>query len=76
MKNTKFVEVNTNKISEKSQPYIPYGFWFLKIFFLFFAFWLPWQLIKMSTGQKNHLSDRGLLKEHFCKFFVKISTMA
>ena len=35
IKNTKFVQANTKNSSEKSQPYIPYGFWgddFLKDF--------------------------------------------
>ena len=34
---------------------------FIDIFFLFFAFMLPWQPVKMSTEQNNHLP----LNEHF-----------
>ena len=70
IQNIKFVEANTNNISAKSQSYIPYGFWgddFKRYFFYFFAFWFPWQPIKMSTGQKNHPPDRGPLKEQFCQ---------
>ena len=46
---------------------------FKDIFSPFFAFWFPWQPIIMSTGQKNHLPDRGPLKEHFCKRCQNIS---
>ena len=44
-------------------------------FFTNLAFWLPWQLIKFSGLNKIHMFGRGLLKEHFCKTFVKISTV-
>ena len=39
------------------------------------AFRLPWQPIKFSDLNKVHMFGRGLLKEHFCKTFVKISTV-
>ena len=38
------------------------------------AVWLSWQPIKFSSLDKIHMDGRGLLKEHFCKTFVKIST--
>ena len=37
------------------------------------AFLLSWQPIKFSGLDKIHIFGRGLLKEHFCKTFVKIS---
>ena len=37
------------------------------------AFWLP--PIKFSGLIKIHIFGRGLLKEHFCKIFVKISAV-
>ena len=39
------------------------------------AFLLPWQKIKFSSLDKIHMIDRGLLKDHFCKTFVKISAV-
>ena len=49
------------------------------IFFIFFfaniTFQLPWQLIKFNSLDKIHMLHTGLLKEHFCKTFVKISTV-
>ena len=47
-----------------------------KIFEYFFAnlaFLLPWQPIKFSGLDKIHMVGRGLLKEQFCKTFVRIS---
>ena len=64
-------------ISAKFQLHPPYGFWgdeFLNIFFANLAFRLPWQPIKFSSLDKIHMFGRELLKEHFCKTFVKIST--
>ena len=49
-----------------------------KIFEYFFAnltFWLPWKPIKSTSMDKIHMVGRGLLKEHFCKTFVKISAV-
>ena len=50
-----------------------------KIFEFFFsenlAFRLPWQPIKISDFEKIHMVGRGLFQEHFCKTFVKISTV-
>ena len=39
------------------------------------AFRLPWQPIKFSGLDKIHMVGRELLKEHFCKTFVKISAV-
>ena len=39
------------------------------------AFWLPWQPIKFRNLDKIHMVGRGLLKEQFCKTFVKISAV-
>ena len=39
------------------------------------AFRLPWQSIKFSSLDKIHTFDTELLKEQFCKAFVKISAM-
>ena len=39
------------------------------------AFLLPWQPIKFSGLEQIHIFGRGLLKEHFCKDFVKISAV-
>ena len=36
------------------------------------TFCLPWQLIKFSSLDLIHMVVRGLLKEHYCKTFVKI----
>ena len=44
-------------------------------FFANLAFRLPWQPIKFSGLDKIHTLGRGLLKEHFCKLFVKISAV-
>ena len=47
-------------------------------FFFFFAnldFWLPWQPIKFRGFDKNCMLGTGLLAEHFCKTFVKISAV-
>ena len=33
---------------------------------------LPWQLIKFSSLDLIHMVVRGLLKERYCKAFVKI----
>ena len=52
---TKPVKANMMNISTKSQPHRAYGFIgdnFLSIFLLFFAFWFPWQPMKLSSGQK------------------------
>ena len=36
---------------------------------------LPWQPIKINDLDKIHMICRGLLQEHFCKTFVKISAV-
>ena len=40
-------------------------------------FRFPWQPIKFRGLDKNdmHMLGRGLLKEHFCKMFVRISAV-
>ena len=37
--------------------------------------WLPWQPVKFSGLNTIHMFCRGLLKEHFCKTFIKIYAM-
>ena len=56
-------------------PYTASEEMIFEYFFANLAFWLPWQLIKFSGLNKIHMFGRGLLKEHFCKTFVKISTV-
>ena len=50
-----------------------------EIFLFFFvenlAFRLPLQPIKISDLDKIHMVGRGLLQEHFCKTFFKISAV-
>ena len=48
---------------------------FLNIYFENLAFQLPWTPIKISNLDKIHMVGRGLLQEHFCKTFVKISAV-
>ena len=36
------------------------------------TFRLPWQLTKFSSLDLIHMVVGGLLKEHYCKTFVKI----
>ena len=43
------------------------------IFSYFFAFWLPWQPIMISSGI-THMAVRRILKETFKKSLVKISS--
>ena len=75
-KNTIFEEANVMNISTKFQLHLRYGFWGEVFFFpANLAFRLPWQPIKFSGLDKIHMVDRGLLKEHFCKTFVKISAV-
>ena len=44
-------------------------------FFANLAFLLPWKPITFSGLDKIHMVGRGLLKEHFCKKFVKVSAV-
>ena len=80
-KNTTYVEPNIMNISAKFQLHPPYGFWaddFFLDFFANLAFRLPWQPIKFIGLDKIHMFRgvrRGLLKERFCKTFVKISAV-
>ena len=65
-KNTIFVEANVMNISEEK---------IFEYFFTNLAFQLPWQPIKFRGLDRIHTVSRGLLKEHFCKTFVKISAV-
>ena len=47
----------------------------LNIFFENLAFQLAWQPIKISDFDKICKVGRGLLQEHFCKTFAKISAV-
>ena len=47
----------------------------LIFFFETLAFLLPWQPIKVSGLDIFYMFGRGLLKEHFCNSFVKISSV-
>ena len=40
-----------------------------------YCFQLAWQPIKISDFDKIHMVGRGVLQEHFCKTFVKISAV-
>ena len=77
MKNIIFVEDNNTNMYAKFQLHPFNDFW--KDFWIFFsknlAFWLAWQPIKISDFDKIHMVGRGLLQEHFCKTFVKISAV-
>ena len=46
-----------------------------EILFTNLAFLLPWKPIKFSGLDNIHTVGRGLLKEYFCKNFVKISAV-
>ena len=64
-------------ISAKFQLHPPYGFWGDDFLILFHKFSLSVAMatIKFSSLDKIHMIHRGLLKEHFCKTFVKIPTV-
>ena len=68
-KNTIYVEANVMSIYAKFQLH-PLTASEEKIFEYFFEnlpFMLPWQPIKFSDLDKNHMNRRGLLKKHFGK---------
>ena len=48
---------------------------FLIFFYKNLTFQLPWQPIKISDLDKIHMVRRGLLQNHFCKTFFKISAV-
>ena len=79
IKNTIYVEDNNTNIYAKFQLHPPYDFWEEEFWLIFFfenlAFLLAWQPIKISDFDKIHMVGRVLLQEHFCKIFVKISTV-
>ena len=67
-------------IYAKFQLHPPYGFWeedFFFFFFFFFFFCRKFSLspIKISDSDETHIVIRGLLQEHFCKTFVKITAV-
>ena len=74
-KNISFVEANVMNISAKFQLYSPYGFWGddFWIFFREFILSVAMATNKFSGLDKINMFGRGLLKEHSCKTFVKIS---
>ena len=76
-KNTSYVEDNNTNIYAKFQLHPPYDFSedFWIRFFGNWTFRLPWQAIKINNLDKIHMVCRGLLQEHFCKTFAKISAM-
>ena len=56
--------------------YPPYGFLGEEFWICSSAnlmFWLPWQPINTDSLDKIHMEHRELLKEHYCKAFVKTS---
>ena len=73
IKNVIYVEADVMNIYAK-----PYGFWGEDLWIFFYenlAFRLPWQPIKISDFDKILMFGGGLLQEHFCKTFVKISAV-
>ena len=73
-KNIIFVEANIMKIFAKFQLHLPYGFWG-DYFLIFFSEFILLVAIKFSDLDKIRMFGRGLLKEHVCKTFVKISAV-
>ena len=75
LKKATFVETNVMNISAKFQLHLPYGFWEddFQVFFHKFSLSVTNQI--QQFGQNSYMFGRGLLKEHFCKTFVKISAM-
>ena len=79
IKNIIYVEDNNTNIYAKFQRHPPYDFWEEDFWIFFSKFSL---LVGMVTNQnqlfffdKIHMVGRGLLQEHFCKTFVKISAV-
>ena len=75
LKNTTFVEANVMNIFAKFQLHLPYGFWEDDFWIFFHKFSLSVTNQIQQFGQNSYMFGRELLKEHFCKTFVKISTM-
>ena len=77
IKHLVFVDANAMKNFAKFQLYPLKASEELIFEYMFanLAFWLPWQLIKFRSFDKNDMVGRGLLKKHFCKTFVKTSAM-
>ena len=74
-KNIIFIEANVVDIYAKFQLHSPFGFRGDDFSPTNFAFQLPWQPIRFSSLDKIHTFGTGLLKDHFCNIFVKISAM-
>ena len=62
IKNNSFVEANAMNISAKFQLHPPYSFWGVDFLICFanWAFWFPWQPIRLRGLDKN-MFDRGPL---------------
>ena len=76
-RNVTSVEANVMNISAKFSfipPMASEGMIFGNLF-ANLAVLLPWQPTEFSGLDKIHIFGRGLLKEHFCKTFVKISAV-
>ena len=69
-----YVENNNTNIYAKFQLHPPYDFW-EEDFWIFLKKNNIWQPVKINNLDKIHMVCRGLLQEHFCKLFVKISAM-
>ena len=77
IKNNISVEAIVRNSPAKFQLYPPHSFWAVDFWIFFRKFCL---LVAMVTNQIKRLQQKGMfcrgpLKEHFCKFFVKISAM-
>ena len=71
----KFFVEHVCKVTTSSPLWLLRRRFFNFFFFENFAFWLPWPPIKISDLDEIHKVGRGLLQEHFCKTFVKISAV-
>ena len=76
-KKTKKKKANVMNMSAKFQVHPTYGIWGEDFWLLSanLSFRLPRQPIKFNSLDKIHMLYRGLLKEYFCKTFVKISAV-
>ena len=70
-KNILFVEVNVMNLSAKFQLHPPLML-LRRLFFREFILSVAMATYQIQHLDKIHTSGRGLLKEHFCKTFVKI----
>ena len=76
-RNATFVEANDMNSSAKFQLHPPMASeeMIFENLFANLAFLLPWQPTEFSGLDKIHIFGSGLLKEQFCKTFVKISAV-